>query len=542
MTGKSGGRLTGTATLLRLMLRRDRIRLPGWVLGLTALLTYFATALGTVLDQQALESFADLATNPIMALIGGPGYGFEDITVGRLLVGLYGAYLMVGVALMSILTISRHTRVEEQSGRAELVRAGPVGRHAPLTAALLLTALMNLTVSVLMALVFHLSPVDPGSVGSSLLFGIGIGSVGLVFAGVAAVTVQLSAHSRAGSGIAGAVLAVTFVVRGLGDMSQVQDGGLAWLSWLSPLGWSQQTAPLTLDRWWPLLIPLVVTPALVAAGFRLQAGRDLGAGILPDRLGPARAPGWLRDPLTLVARLQRTSWAWWGFALLVAGVTFGAFVEPMARNAEGMPEEVLAVMGGAEGMVDGYLGFMGVYYAITVAVFAILSIQSLRAEEQHGRTELVLAAGVSRPRWLLASTMTTAVVSTLLLGVAAVGSGIGAALSTGDHSVVGPVILGGLTQSPAVWVLIGAAVLLYAIAPRLAAITWLLFLQSALLSLFGDMLELDETILATSVFRHVGQHPAEPVSWTAVGVLTLVAAAVVAIGTVMFRRRDLATT
>src|SRR5699024_332933 len=116
--------------------------------------------------QSALESFADLATNPIMALIGGPGYGFDDITVGRLLVGLYGAYLMIGAALMSILTISRHTRVEEQSGRAELVRAGVVGRHAQLSAALLLTAIMNLTMSLLMAAVFQGSPVEPGSLPS----------------------------------------------------------------------------------------------------------------------------------------------------------------------------------------------------------------------------------------------------------------------------------------------------------------------------------------------------------------------------------------
>jgi ABC-2 type transport system permease protein len=132
----SGGSLAGTGILLRFMLRRDRIWLPAWVLGTTAMLAYFASALGLVLDEESLTSFALFAENPVMALVGGPAYGFDDITAARFLVGMYGAYLMIGAALMSIMTVSRHTRVEEQSGRAELVRAGVVGRHAPLAAAL----------------------------------------------------------------------------------------------------------------------------------------------------------------------------------------------------------------------------------------------------------------------------------------------------------------------------------------------------------------------------------------------------------------------
>src|SRR5690625_7229588 len=136
----------------------------------------------------------------------------------------------------------------------------------------------------LMALTFQASPAA-GPASAALLFAASICAVGLVFAGVAAVTVQLSPFSRAASGVAGAVLAVSFVVRGLGDMSSLQGGGLGWLSWLSPFGWSQQTAPLTLDRWWPLAISLAVAPLLAGAGFVLEARRGLAAGIWPARPG-----------------------------------------------------------------------------------------------------------------------------------------------------------------------------------------------------------------------------------------------------------------
>lgn len=541
VTNGRGGSLAGTWRLLQFMLRRDRIRFPAWVLGLTAMLAYFANALGLVLDEESLESFAVLAANPVMALIGGPGYGFDGITAARFLVGLYGAYVMIGAALMSIMTVSRHTRVEEQTGRAELVRANVVGRHAQLAAALILVTLMNVLMAALLALAFQTSPAEPDSWESSLLFACSIGVVGLVFAGVAAVTAQLSPFSRAASGIAGAVLAASFAVRGLGDMSAVQGGDLDWLSWLSPFGWSQQTAPLTLDRWWPLVISLGATLLLIIAGFVLQSRRDLAAGILPDRLGSAVAPGWLRSSLSLAYRLQRTGLAWWSFALLLAGITFGAFVQPMAESADGMPEELLAVFGGAEGMVEGFLGFMGVYFAIMVAVYAILSVQGLRAEEQGVRTEPVLAAAVSRTGWMLSWLTVTALGSLWLLALAGLGEGLGAALATGDWELLGPVLLGHLAHTPVVWALLGLAAALYGLAPRLIGLTWAVFVYGAALSMFGDMLELDDAVLATSVFRHVGQYPAEDLSWVAVAALTGIAAFLAAIGTIRFRRRDLNT-
>lgn len=504
------------------------------------LLVYFANALGLVLDEDSLATFAAFAANPVMALIGGPGYGFDDITLGRFLVGLYGSFIMIGAALMGITTVSRHTRVEEEAGRAELVRANVVGRHSQLAAALILVTVMNVVMAALMALAFQASPAA-GPVSSALLFTSSIGAVGLVFAGVAAVTVQLSPFSRAASGVAGAVLAVSFVVRGLGDMSRLQGGDLAWLSWLSPFGWSQQTAPLTLDRWWPLAISLAVAALLAAAGLALQSRRDLAAGILPDRLGSPVAPAWLKGSISLAFRLQRSALAWWSVAVLLGGVTFGAFVQPMAENAAGMPEEILAVFGGSGGMIEGYLGFMGIYLAILVAVFVILSAQALRGEEQGVRTEPVLATAVSRSSWLHAWVLVTAAGALWLMVLAGVGNGIGAGLATGDWDLFGGVVLGHLAHTPATWLLLGLAVALYGLVPRLVGLTWLVFAYGSVLTLFGDMLELDDAVLATSVFRHVGQYPAEEISWAAVGALTVIAAALVAVGAAGFNRRDLIT-
>lgn len=533
---------TGTGTLLRFMLRRDRLRLPLWVLGLTALMAYFANALGTVMDEESLEATSQLVASPITALIGGPGYGFDDITLLRFLAGLYGLYIMVGAAFMGITTISRHTRAEEQSGRAELIQANVVGRHAQLTAALILAVGMSLLVSVLTTLVLLGSVIDPRpEVGSTLLFGFSIGAVGVAFAGIAAVTVQLSPFSRTCTSISGVVLALAFVVRGVGDMSAVQNGNLAWLSWLSPLGWSQQTAPYTLDRWWPLLLSLAFAAVMTTIGFLLQARRDLGAGVLADRPGRNRAPVWLGSPLGLAFRLQRAGIIGWSVGVFVAGVIFGAFSQPMNESMDGMPEEILAVMGGADGLVEGYLGFMGLYFGVIIGVYAILTVQNLRGEEQGIHTEPVIATSVSRPGWLLSWLAVAGIGGLWLCVLAGLAEGLGAAISTGNWSLFGPVLLGHGVQFAVVWFLMGLAAAVYGLAPRLVGIIWVVVVYGTVLSMFGPMLELDEAVLNTSPFEHVGQHPATDISWTSVTVLAGAGIILSLVGAVFFRRRDLIT-
>jgi ABC-2 type transport system permease protein len=420
--------LVGVGTLLRFMLRRDRIRLPGWVLGLTLMMTYFTTALQSLLaTPEDVAGMAGFATTPVGALFGGPGLGYDNLTIERFLASQYGLYILLGAALMGLLTVTRHTRAEERSGRAELVRANVVGRHAQLTAALVLAAVMSVLVAVLIAGVMAGAGFDAAG---SVVFGAGVGAGGLVFAGIAAITVQLSEYPRAVAGMAGTVLGAAFVLRGLGDMAAVQGSGPSWLSWLSPLGWSQQTGPYVFDRWWPLVLSLLFAAGTTAAGYVLSARRDLGAGLVPPRPGSPVAASWLRSPRTLAFRLHRGSLVGWSTALLVAGLAYGAFTQPMIDGFADAPEDLVAVMGGGEDMLNGFLGLMGLMMAFTVSVFAVLAMQSVRGEETDGRTEPVLATAVSRPGWLGGHVAVIGLGVLWLLLVAGIGMGVGGG---GEH-------------------------------------------------------------------------------------------------------------
>ncbi|MEV0155871.1 ABC transporter permease [Micromonospora sp. NPDC050686] len=533
-----GMAVTGTGTLLRFMLRRDRIRFPAWTLGLTLLMTYFASALDAIVQSpEDLRGLTAFSGSPAGALFGGPGFGFDDLTLERFLAGQYGLYVAIGAGLMGLLTVVRHTRVEERSGRAELIRASVVGRHAQLTAALTLTAVMAVLVAVLIGAMMASRGFG---VRGSLLFGVSVAAVALAFAGIAAVTVQLSEYPRAASGTAGAALGAAFVLRGLGDMAAVQGSGPSWLSWLSPIGWSQQTAPYVHNRWWPLAISLGFAVAASAAGYTLSIRRDFGAGLVPPRPGPPRAAAWLASPLALAFRLHRASLIGWSAALLVAGLAYGSFTQPLLDGFADAPEDLLAVMGGSANLLAGYLGTMGLTMALAVGVYAVLAVQALRSEETEGRVEPVLATAVSRRAWLGSHVAVAALGVPWLLLTAGLGMGVGAAASTGDAGLIGQLLLGHLAHTPAVWLVLAAAALFYAVAPRALPVIWVVPGYGLIAGYFAPILEIPDAALRLSPFEHIGAYPLEDINAVAVVVLTLLAALLVQVAATAFRRRDLA--
>ncbi|MCI2237011.1 hypothetical protein MO973_41100 [Paenibacillus sp. TRM 82003] len=277
--------LTGTRRLLRFGLRRDRVRIPAWALSIGGLIAYFGAAIPAVYpDAAAMQTRAEIVRDPSGAFMTGPGYGLDDYTPGVMIANEVLGMIAVAVALMSILLVVRHTRAEEEAGRVDLVRAGAVGRRAPLTAALVLLLVANLAIAavLLAAVLLAALLVNDLALPDSAAIAAGAAVVGLVLGSLAAVTAQLSEHARTASGTAGGLLGLAYVLRGVGDAAQ--PGG-STLSWMSPIGWAQQTRAFVDLRWWPLLVGVGVAALLLTASFGLVGHRDVGAGLLPARRG-----------------------------------------------------------------------------------------------------------------------------------------------------------------------------------------------------------------------------------------------------------------
>lgn len=530
--------MTGTGTLVRFGLRRDRVKLPAWVGGFALFALYLVTALPAAYrTEEDLAAATGLLADPVGRLLIGPGYGLEDPTLARFLANGYSLYFFLLAALMSILLVTRHTRVEEQTGRAELVRSGVVGRHATLTATLLLATITGLAAGVVVFAV--MVAVGGFGAGGSLVLAAGITASALAFAGVTAVTVQLSEYSRAAAGLAGVVLGAAFVLRAGGDMAAV--GGSA-LSWASPLGWGQQTAPFVLDRWWPLALLVAFAAVTAAAGYLLSARRDVGASLFSARPGAARAAPLLGTPWGLALRLQRASAIGWTIALAVTGLVYGAYVGPLADTLADLPEVFADLFGGADEMVAGYLAYMATFMAYLTAVYVVLAVQSLRNEETDGRGEPVLATPVSRWSWLGSNLGVTAAGVVVVMVVSGAATGAGAWLITGEARHVWELIVAHLNQVPGVLVVLGMAGLLFGALPRAIRATWALIGYGFFLGTFGPLLDLPDMAHNLSPFSHAAQMPLEPFAAAPVATLTVIGLAAAALGLLSFRRREVNVT
>ena len=122
---------TGVLPLVRLVLRRDRVRLPIWIVSITLLVLFTAASVKGLYKTEAelVAGAAPMYGNAAVIALNGPTYAID--TYGGQMVFQVGSFGYVVVALMGMFLVGRHTRADEEDGRTELIRATVVGRNAP---------------------------------------------------------------------------------------------------------------------------------------------------------------------------------------------------------------------------------------------------------------------------------------------------------------------------------------------------------------------------------------------------------------------------
>jgi len=529
--------LAGTWSLVRFVLKRDRLRLGVWIaiLGLVPVGTAsaFAGLYTTELSRQELA--ATVASNPAMVAFLGPVHASNIGALTAWRIGTLGSLL---VALMAVLTMIRHTRDEEETGRRELLGSTVVGRNAPLSAALVVTVAAGLAIGMILAggLVGLELPVA-----GAVAYGLGFAGVAIVFAAIGAIAAQLTEGAAAARGIGVAAAGLVFLLRMVGDGGA--GNGLSWLTWLSPIGWFSRLRPFADEQWWVLLLWLGGGLACGVVAFGLSARRDVGAGVFPPRPGPAVGGPRLGSSGGLAWRLQRGSLIGWTVGLMAIGAVYGSVGDSIGDMLDDNPQlaEIFELIGGEQGITDVFFSAAVGIMAIVASAYAIRAVLRLRAEEDEMKAELILATATPRIRWaashLLFGLAGPALM--LILGGAVAGATYG--LIIGDVAgQVSRVVGSAMIQLPAVWVLIGIAMALFGIAPRLASVSWAALVVFLLLGQLGQILQFPQWSLNLSPFSHIPLIPAESLRVLPLVLLALVATGLVAAGLVGFRRRDIA--
>ena len=524
---------TGTRHLLRLILRRDRLRLPLWVLGLGGTITASALAVPPIYDTpEKVAGYASaVGASPVSYLMSGRQAGID--TLGGIVANEISQVAQLGICLMVTFLVIRHTRAEEESGRAELLRSLVLGRHAATLAGLV----YGVCAAVLIGLVTTGSMLAAGLDGvGSATYGVGLTLLGLCFVAVSLVAAQLSTSARGALGIAGAAIAVGYLVRGVGAM---QDNALVWAS---PFGWAQRMDAFGSERWWPALPVAGLTAALLGLAAWLTAHRDFGGGVLQSRPGRPRASRFLGTPVGLALRLQRGLLIGWAIGLTALGLLYGAVIPTIPDLVASNPDIAEAIGASADverELVDAFLRYVFVFMAVISTCLVVTSVLRLRSEEESGRADVVLTTRVRRTSWVGASVLVAVLGASVLSLLMGLGLAVGYGLGTGEWDRLAGQLGGQLSYLPGVLLVAAVAVAVAGLVPRWSLLAWAAVAFVFLQVMLGETLRLPDWVDGISPFWHLSGVPVETFD-----PLPAVAELVVAVGLVLlgmwgYRRRDI---
>jgi len=530
------GEFSGTGVLIRLILRRDRLLLPIWIavppLFVILVASAFVSLYPTAASQQTIA--AQIVNGPGLVALLGP---VSAPTIGGLAAWRSGIFAAVIVAGANALTVIRHTRTDEETGRYELLGSGAVGRRAPLSASLVVTLGADLAIAALVTvgLVAFGLPVA-----GSVALGLSFAAVGWTFAAIAGVAAQLAESAGVARGIAAAIFVLFYVLRAVGDANE--QSGQSWLSWMSPLGWMRLVEPFASERWGVFALFFGAVIVLIAMAYALSSRRDVGAGILRPRLGPARASPRLRSPLALAWRLHRRTMLAWAAMFAIYGVMVGYLAKTTADLLAANPQlaNLFAHFGGASAYTDALFTLSLTFLGWIAAAYAITATLRLQAEEVERRVDHVLATAVSRLRWATSDLALMVIGSAVVLAAFGLSAGLTYGLSAGNVGYELPrMLVATLAYLPAVWVLGGIAMAFYGIIPRFALLSWGVLGAFIGLEIVGETLQVSQSILDISPFAHVPAVLVSGVSVMPLVSLALVALALIIAGLIGFQRRSI---
>ncbi len=541
------GAMRTLGILLTQRLRRDRIYLLLWILGIGLLGLFAATSVAqTFGDEAGRAGILRLAVaNPaILVLRGLPqGTGLAAVVFFAIF-----NFLALLAGLMSTFLAVRHSRAEEETGRAEMIAATPAARTLPTVATLLHGILANLTLGIVVAVGLIIGKLDvPGS----LVTGVAVAAAGVTFLGIGLLAAQFMLTSRGANAVSAGIVGAAYLTRGLGDAlgTPAADGlhmTAAWPTWISPIGWGELTGAYTRNDLTPLSLNLALTVVCIVVVFALQASRDSGASLLPGRPGRISARRLLGGSLGLAWRLQWPALVGWCVGGVVCGLLAGILtqlIEQVSSNNATL-QRILQklVPGGQESSTQILISTMFSLAGILAAACATQVVIRMRQEENLGTAELILSSPVSRVRWLLDYLVLGTVSIALVLAVSAGVGALGILATDNTAAGVGDMFAAAAAQLPAALIYLGVLALVFVLLPGITiALGWTLVGIGVTFGVFGGLIGLPDWVRNISPFTHTPVATQGATDWS--GGLWMLGISVLAalLALLLMRRRELQT-
>lgn len=527
-----------TGYLTRMFLRRDRFAIILWLLGIVAMVGAGASKImGLSGDTHQVNSLATTLDTPSMAALFGPFTAVKPYTTASIFAASMMVFMGVLVGIMNIFFAIRNTRTQEDNGVLEMVRAHSVGRQSALMATLIELAIINVLSGLLMGGTLQGIAMSGADATGDWLFGIGLAVFGMMFGALALLVAQLASNARGATTMIYSVFGLLYVLRALTDVRHVD------ATWWTVFGWVEKIDPYGKNRLLPIWMMLGLAILVIAVTFMISTERDLGSGVLPDRLGRGRASRFLTGPIALVFRLERTTIIAWILGVLVYGVSMGTLFDTIGDMIYDNPM-VVKIMGTAaansvgRSMTLQFASMMSVVMAIGATVPAITAMLRLNSDEQKGWLEAIHARGVSRLHLFSAYTLVGATADLLTLFAGTFG------MALGGQGVQHAIPIAHLMRAfwgfiPAVIVTVGVVGLILGLLPRYQQISWIIPVYGMMSIYLGGLLDFPEWTKKLTPYGWINKVPLKEVQWDQFGWLILLGIVLLLIGYGLYQRRDL---
>ncbi|PGZ15445.1 ABC transporter permease [Bacillus cereus] len=524
-----------TGKLAAFIMRRERIRTPIWLLSLSILTCIVAVSFTEMYpSQQERQIIAETMKNPAMVAMLGQGYGLKNYTIGAMMANQMLLFTAIAVGIMSILFVARHTRADEEDGRIEMIRSLPVGRLSNLNATIYVSFGINVILALIIGLGLSVLNIESIDLGSSLLYGAALGATGIIFTAITALFAQLTESSRGTIGFSITILLISYLIRAIGDVSNET------LSWFSPFGWVLGSEVYVNNYWWPIVLTIGVAFVLVIISLYLNAIRDLEAGFIPAKPGRKQASHFLQSPFGLALRLQRIGIIAWGIGLFILGASYGSILgdlESFFANNEMMAKMLTPVEGFS--LTEQFLSTLMKVITMMCTIPPLMAMFKLKGEEKQNRTEHLLSRATSRSQVMGSYFIVSIISGFVMLSLAAIGLALAGNAVMKETISFSTFYSAAIVYLPAMWIMIGVAILFIGFAPKFSGLTWVYLTYSFFVIYLGGLFQLPKWMSNLTPFGYIPRLPVEEVDFVKFSILVVVAIVLMVLGFVGYNKRDI---
>lgn len=504
-----------------------------WIVSITLLTLIIPPAFKAMYPtSRELNTVVPMLDNPAVKTMLGP-IKLEEASIATVFAHEMLLFTAIVVAIMNILFVGQQTRGDEERGRLILLNALPIGKHAHILSVMLNIIILNFILFILIGSGLCFMSGDGFSTTGSLLYATNLSAIGILFGFITLVIAQIAPTVSGTKGMAIAMLMLSYFIRAIGDGLDND------LSLLSPLGWLSRTYPYADNHWWPFGLIMLLLVICIPSAIILKIKRDINSGYLPEKTGHTHLKRYMKSPLGLQMRLQRTLFVSFACGLFLLGLSYGSIFGTLDTFFEDNPLLKQMLNGKGDNYAEQFLPTLMVVMAMVSTIPTLISLFRFKTDNQHGYTLMLLANPMTRLTYFSSYIILSIINAIIMIFLASLGLYIGQYFVMAQPLSLFSVITSGVIYIPAILTFVALGILVLGISNKLTSMVYAYLAYCFVVVYIGNLLNVREWLKNLTPFHHIPQIPIDDFTVLTLLILIILTVFITVCGLLLFQRKDL---